>query len=312
LQEGVRMKISFIFLILFQFQSAHGDFSNDAVQSALDDHKDDQKKYRTHFITFGSSAEQDTRKAELGYDAETFGVIAGIDKDLGRKLRAGFSISYANSELDSRGETSTDLDINTIQLNVYAHKYNNGPWMADALFALGVNYYKSSRTSSAGTNLRVRGENSGEHFIAEIGTSYEKFIKSKSVMTPRLSLRFVRLAQDAYTEDGDPGLNKLIVDNGDLDLLISTLDFNYAYKYFNFMVGISYDLLSDTVKNITYAREGGSYFSIDRKPAKFSVRSGLGMNYVVLKRHKLSLNYNFEARSKYKSHNITFDIRYDI
>ena len=123
----------------------------------------------------GSWAKQDSRGGVNGYDAETYGIIGGMDGDVNDNTSVGFALSYMNTEADGKGTSTTNhADINAYQVMFYGQR------------SLGESFHNVDVTWQAGLGVN---QTDGKRNINFMGTTaksdYNSYTRNLSAGSDR-------------------------------------------------------------------------------------------------------------------------------
>ncbi|WP_150303033.1 autotransporter family protein [Pseudomonas saliphila] len=212
--------------------------------------------------TFGNLANQGNINDNLGYDANTYGLVLGYDRPVAENTRAGVNIGYANSNIDgndSSGETSID----SYQVTGYLN-YTPGPWYVQGALTAGVDRYDGERQIAfADVNRVADSDYDGKQYSALLSAGKHFYFEKNVTVTPFASLQASRIKVENFNERGAGALNHS-VDDQDYDLTRSGLGVKMersirsgAYTYAPEMHFKWLHDFSDTTTEQTAALSGG-------------------------------------------------------
>lgn len=265
---------------------------------------------------FGGTADQDQRSGIDGYDADVYGVAAGVDtRNMRDDTTFGLSFGYANTDVDSKNANSTHTDVDSYQLMAYAnHDLKNDNFLTGMVLG-GYNRNEQQRRDIGG----IDGLNANADFDswvagarAGIGHNFRPSADEAVRITPQLFSEYVYFDRDGYTESGAGGANlttgsasenilnlgasvqaerKFVADNG----TVIKPDIHATYKY---------DVLDDDQADTTSSfAAGGSTFSTQGlDPANSTFGVGAGVKLYGTNGWDFTANYDFTFKQDYDAH----------
>jgi outer membrane autotransporter protein len=135
----------------------------------------------------------------------TGSVQLGADYRLDPHFTVGALLAYGHTDatLDHNGSSAT---VDSYSPGIYA-SYVDGGWYGNALFAYGYNSYTEDRNVSLGAvNGTNHGAPQGNQFTGNLTGGYE-FHRGGWKFGPVVSLQYVNLGIDSFSEDGPTALN---------------------------------------------------------------------------------------------------------
>lgn len=263
---------------------------------------------RTWIRPFGSKADQnDTDDNASGYNADTWGLAAGVEGDIG-DTQLGVAYAYANTQVDGNTHlagagTSTEIDSHVIAL------YGNRPLDDMALgfqVDAGWNNNDSERTLNFG-GLNRTASGSYDSWSLHAGSNLSKAIvlDRASTFIPAIRADYTRLSSQSYTENGAGALS-LDVEANAVEALTFGVDGRIVHALspnaqLEAIVGVSYDVINDD-GNLMAAYMGttGQSFvaaGIDHGP--WLGRAGFGYTYSLKDGTDVSIRYDASGRDDY-------------
>ncbi|MDO6562237.1 autotransporter outer membrane beta-barrel domain-containing protein [Amphritea sp. 1_MG-2023] len=254
---------------------------------------------------FGSWADQREQGGVEGYDAETVGMVLGLDGSLNERTRLGLAFAFAESNIDagtSAAPQSLDLDI--YQLTTYGSYTLAENMEADFQVAYGQNKTDASR-DIAFTNTVASSSYDSESFQAGVGLSRLYPYKEGTDFIASARLDYTHLENDAYSESG-AGLLNLNVEKSAYEALIVGVDGKLAYQLGNGRtletnLGLGYDIKDQGIIT-TAAFDGAPTVSFDTNGLKqdpWIVDIGIGYNHQAQNGMQVSLRYDVQGREDY-------------
>ncbi len=257
---------------------------------------------------FTSWADQDDRNGVTGYDAETKGMVFGIDSTINDITQIGLSFGYATATVDS-GSTDAPHSLSTdvYQLNGYgSYTIDN---RTEASFRLGYGQNRNDgRRNIAFTNTVARShyESKTVQLGAKIARHYQPVGHLDLVASAYFGYTYIR--DDGYTETG-AGILNLDVEANTHDSLVVGLNGQLSFPLDNLgtlrgNAGVGYDLYSRNVV-VTAAYTGAPAASfdtegLDQRPWIFD--AGLAYVYSSENGIEISLEYDLQYRQDFLNH----------
>ncbi len=269
------------------------------------------------FKAFTNLADQDERDGVSGFEADTFGFVAGIDKEVSPGVRVGVAAGYANSDVDSDSANNLESDIDQYQLSVYGD-YDLGAYYLEGMLGYAYNDIETTRLTVADTV--ANGDYSTNQYSALIGVGKPYALSNGGTLTAKASLNYIHVEGESFTETG-AGVNNQTQNIDDIDIAIARLGGSYAKEYKTdqgriipeFRAGVLYDLIGDEGSSTSTNAGGGAAFSTNGADvAQFGGTAGAGLNYRADGgKWDLSVNYDAEARADFLAHTGQVRARYN-
>ena len=214
-----------------EFILANVDGAVGSVANHLDNSRRSQEKRGGVWLQeFGYTADRDLVNLSEEYSGSGFGFAAGIDTEFGPFHAVGLNIGFASTEVEDTLSIDDPLDIVTLQGGLYAG-WATGKLGVEAYAGGGFNDFEQNRTVNIGSfEGNTEGDWSGTHINGSLRAGYDIALTEKYWIRPTLSLDYLRLSEDAYTETGDSGLT-LAVDGRTTESAAATALFNFGAKF---------------------------------------------------------------------------------
>lgn len=250
---------------------------------------------------FGTWANQNTKDGVTGYDADTYGMIGGLDGDLSDKARLGVALGYANSNVNS-DDGRNGLDVDSYLATVYGSYGLDHRTELNFQTGLGFNQNDSNRIIDfGGLDRRADGDYNSYSFNigAGIGRVYD--IGQRTTFAPAARMDYNFIHNDSYTETGAGGLS-LDVKSQNADQLIPAVSAKVIHKLDKGLevsanAGVGYDLLNDRNSvTASYVGGGASFVTEGLESSPWIVRSGLGLTYKPSDSYDVTVRYDREDR----------------
>ncbi len=214
-----------------QFVIANVDGATGAVGAHLDNVRRSQDRPGGAWIQeFAYFADRDLAGLSEQYRGSGFGFSAGLDTELGPFHAVGITAGFASTEIESVADIDEPFDMVTVQLGAYAG-YETGNLGIEAIAGIGYNDFESQRRVSVGNFIGdSSGDWSGTHINASLRAGYDYDISDRFFVRPAVSLDYLTLKENAYTEDGLAGI-ALEIDERTSDSGSATAMLNFGGKF---------------------------------------------------------------------------------
>ena len=214
-----------------QFVLANVDGATGAVSNHLDSVRRSQDKPGGAWLQeFAYFADRDLAGLSEQYRGHGFGFSAGLDKAIGPFHAVGVNIGFASTEIEDVVGIDEPLDVVTIQGGAYAG-WASGNLSVDAYAGGGYNDFEQNRVVRINTFLgEAQGDWSGTHVNGSVRAGYDVELSEKFWFRPTVSLDYLRLSEDGFTETGDSGV-ALEVDSRTSETASATAMINLGAKF---------------------------------------------------------------------------------
>ncbi len=259
---------------------------------------------------FYTDIQQDDRGGVSGYDAESYGLVLGIDHQMkNHSVVFGIALSLGKSDVKSKNTTTlATTDTDSVQVMAYITKSFSNFYL-ESMLSYAINSNEGTRHVVVGAIDRIAEADYKSHLIAaRIGMGVP-IKKDGFTILPKASINYVSLSTDTYTETGASSLN-LTVNTDTLTKYTAKVGMNVSkeIQFHNggtltpeLRTGLSYDMGDDFSTSTSSFEGGGNAFDTNGLDAvDLSVNGGLGLSY--LSQSKLiefNINYDVNAKSDY-------------
>jgi len=220
------------------------------------------------FKPFASWATQDDKQDISGYDANTYGLVAGLDKEFANDIRLGLALSYARSDVDGNSDIARhSVDVDTYRLSFYGNKYlSNG---TNVFFQADLGRHDNEgKREIAFTNSIARANFDSWSSHIGAGAAHPFVLTEDVTFTPSLRADYTHIRDESYREKG-AGILNLDVDSNESEAFVLSLDGKLsqdiaenASVYMN--AGVDYDLINDDSRiNAAFAGAPTASFRTD-------------------------------------------------
>ncbi|RZI83047.1 MAG: autotransporter outer membrane beta-barrel domain-containing protein [Rubrivivax sp.] len=294
---------------------------NRVVQSRLDGPRgmssgDNVQSRHAWVKPFGSWLEQDSQGAVAGYQADTVGIVAGVDSDWSTSTRLGVGLAYARSRLESRSSVidhKTDVDL--WQLIGYGSHALDERTALNFQIDVGHNSNTSDRLIGFASSVASADyESNSAHVGAGLARSFT--LSDKLTLIPTLRADYTWVRDSGYAETGAGALG-LVVDSRNAQAFVISAGARAAYKVNDRVTlsasgALAYDTVHDSASvNAAFAGAPGATFTtygISTKP--LTAQYGLGVAYSMASGVELTAGYDAEQRSGFRNQTASVKVRW--
>jgi outer membrane autotransporter protein len=254
---------------------------------------------------FGGKARQGDRTGASGFDANTFGLMVGMDKDVSHTTSLGMAFGWARSNLNSNNNLHS-ANVNAFNLAISGIYHMDADTFLRFVANGGINTNDGQRTIRFGTLNRIAKSNYNSqtaHVGIESGHSFA--MGEHLSLTPSLRADYAVIHDNKYTETGAGALN-LIVGSNNTDELLLGGDMKLGYTLtdttiFTVNVGAAYDALQNqTLITSSFAGATGSSFTTAGiNPPRWLGRGGANLNFKAGNNINVIAAYDGEVRKSF-------------
>lgn len=251
---------------------------------------------------FNKSKLDDTSKAR-GFDADSYGLAFGAEKQLDNNIKAGIAYAYTDTDVDGHLR-KTDIDTHTVM--AYG-EYKPSDWFVNGIASYGWSDYTEKKFGGINAKYDV------DTYGLQAMTGYDMNVSGYNV-TPEAGLRYVHISQDAYTDDAGQRVSA-----NDLDILTAVAGAKVAkdFELANGMnlrpearLAMTYDLANDSSNSIVSLANGSAYTVDGEALDRFGVEAGLGVTADIRDNLSVSAGYEGKFRDHYEDHTGLLSAKY--
>ncbi len=272
--------------------------------------------WRPFVKAYGTFAEQDTTDDQIGYNADTAGFVAGVDRKFGEMTTLGLLIGYSYTDVDYDSNRG-DADVHSLRVGPYA-SFDLGDFFLDASLTMGYHFNEVDRKISVGSFNRTAGSDYDSWDLSlYAGLGYD-FQVAGFTITPTISMQWVHYEQESFTESG-AGPANLDVDSWDTDSLQHMLAVKVSRIYRTDEMSIVPEI---------YLGWGHEYLEDDKIQSKFvgqttpfafesdsddedSLLFGAGVSFLLENHTSLFVRWDGSCSSEDVSHTVSAGLRWD-
>ena len=258
---------------------------------------------------FGQYISQGKREDFRGYDATTWGIALGVDKQYGNNLLLGTAFSYTNIYL-SVEENYAKSNINNFQFSIYGSYDITENWYVSAQTSYVLGYNANSRYNAGLSGKTAEGSFFSNQWLTQTQLGYAFDIYDSMTLIPVLLNTLNYYGSNSYTESGAGGAN-LHVGSSNLWNYSLGGGVNYEWKIQlsdytslipSLFAGYSISLLNPAVSGTAQFTGGGAEFSTEGMvPGRDSFLLNTGILYEASDSIEVRLDYNLIVKDKFTS-----------
>lgn len=253
---------------------------------------------KTWIKAYYGEAKLQRRGDIYGFNSDSIGFIAGVDKKVTSTVKVGIGMQYDDTDIDA---FERDGDAKTLLGFVYG-EYRPSKWFVNAALAYGVTDYDEDKT--------VIGQKVAAHYKAEMYSLQGLTGYTFKYFTPEIGARYYQIKRHGYT---DSALQS--VSGKNMDLLRATAGVKAETTYGMFKphayIGAVYDLVSDRDTAIVNLTNGAGYTVHGKRLPRFGVEIGAGVSANLNDHMELGLGYEAKFRKDYQDHSGIINFKYN-
>jgi uncharacterized protein with beta-barrel porin domain len=263
---------------------------------------------------FGSMADQGTGAGVTGFDADSSGLVIGLDGAPIDKDRIGVAFAYAQTDVDSK-DNLNKVDINTYQLVGYGSHSLNDNTQFSYQANYGVHQSKGSRNISLVSNI-AKSDFDSTSIGAGFGLLHSFTISDQLTVTPSIRNDYTYMDNDGYTET-DAGALSLIVDSNDSEQWLFDLSSKAVYRLTESInltgnLGASYDVINEQSTALSaFAGSPGNVFTTQGlKSDPWLYSAGIGLIMETDSGTKITARYDYSTGDDFDNQSISVKARW--
>lgn len=260
---------------------------------------------------FGMAIRQSLDGDINSYKANLGGGALGFDSVLCDKFLIGVGYSYSNMNLNYRGNKLGDsVKLGSSIFNVYGQYKINDQWFARGMMYMGHNRIRSRELKFEDNKYKISRSNYDSYNYGVTGSlGYNYQYRDDILLTPIIAMRYSRVLDDGYKQEGTLTQNPIIERNSHNKLVaVGGLQMKKKQYFDNGILNFGlHSFANVNVMNspeITTSRLDGMPKSFtSRGPKERRLGLDLGANIEVeYSKVKLSLDYNMHLKKRFHSH----------
>lgn len=269
---------------------------------------------------FFSTADQDSRDNQAGYESDTYGLTVGVDTEVAQDTRLGVALGYGATDVEGESAAQNDTEIDSYQLTLYGD-YSPNPWYVEGMLAYAYNDVDTSSVINfGGLNRTLSGDYESNQYAASVGAGYEYPLNASVSLVPNAGLQYVHVEGETVQLTGANGFNQT-VDIDDTDVFLGRIGARLEGQYDltggdklmpEVHMNLSYDFASDDAEATSTFTGGGAAYNIEGPDtADFGFNPGLSFVYQTNNgMTELSAGYDANFKEDYQSHSGMIQARF--
>jgi len=251
-----------------------------------------------------------------GYDFTDTGITMGSDYRFNGNFIGGLMLGL-NTSRANVDNTGSKVKMDGCTMGAYGTYYKKNFYLDGSMSYGFADYDNARRIVFPGLDRTATASPKGNQFNAYGGTGYD-FRKNNWIITPNVSLQYVRLGIDSYTERG-AGAVSLNVDRQNIESLQGNIGTRLSYilktETAVIIPGIrasyGYEFLRDSQNITSRLAQGSSPFSIETmSPDRNFFSIGAGITAFTVRNMSVYINYDAQiGESRYAAHNLSAGLK---
>ena len=190
-----------------QFVFANVDGATGAVSNHLDTTRRSPEQPGGAWLQeFAYFADRELAGLSEQYRGNGFGFSGGIDTAFGPFHAVGINVGFASTEIEDVVGIDEPLDVLTFQGGVYAG-WASGNLSVDAYAGGGYSDFEQNRQVQINSFIgSSEADRSGTHINGSLRAGYDVELNDQFWLRPVVSVDYLRLNENSYTETGDAGV----------------------------------------------------------------------------------------------------------
>ncbi|MBR1824965.1 MAG: autotransporter outer membrane beta-barrel domain-containing protein [Alphaproteobacteria bacterium] len=243
--------------------------------------------------TYYGNAKLDDRADEVyGFDADSKGITAGVDKQVTSAVKLGFGLQYDKSDINA---FKRDVDVETAAAFVYG-EYRPSNWYVSGVAAYGRSDYDEKKF--AGDKI-VKANYDADLFGLQALTGYDVLTRYADV-TPNAGLRYNYIKRHGYVDGAGQDIS-----GSNSDILTGVAGLKVAKNFGGFRpsayVNFTYDFVSDRDSAVVNLTNGASYHVSGKRLNQFGTEAGAAIEYNC-GGWSVAASYDYAGRRHFNSH----------
>ena len=255
-------------------------------------------------VYMGTSKLDDTKDVK-GYDADSKGIVAGIEKQF-NSVKTGIGIAHDETDVDG---FNRDTDISTDTAFVYA-EYKPNEWHINTTLSYNIadydeNKYVAENKYAAHYKVKTYG--------IQTLTGYE-FSNRRYKVVPEVGMRYNHIKRERYTDSA--GQN---IASNDMNVLTAVAGVNMSANLLTpncyvlrpeLYIGATYDIISDRDTTLVSLANGAEYLAYGKRLNRFGVEVGTSVTAELSDNMEANAGYQGIMRKNYQNHTGTIGLKY--
>lgn len=265
---------------------------------------------------YGSRAEQDDRNGVTGYNADSVGVVVGMDGAPGNATRLGAAFAYARMDLSGTSNIAPQSsDVSMVQLIAYGSHALDDRTEINFQAGVGHNTNKSKRQIALFSSTAAADYDSlTSHVGAGVRRTFP--LTERTSICPAIRADYLWVEDDGYVENGAGQLN-LKVDSRRAEAFILSANGRLVHQFTPHMAlmanaGVGYDTVNKpaTITSAFAGDPGASFVTYGIDPDPWIGLAGIGIVYGTGSAFEVVGRYDAEYRQDFLNQTASLKVRW--
>lgn len=241
-----------------------------------------------------------------GFNADTYGVALGIDKEIDNDVTLGLGYAYSQTDVSGHNR-DTDIDTNTA---ILYGQYKPTNWFINAIASYNWSTYKEKKyVMSYNNNAKYDVDSFGMQVMTGYDTAWGPYD-----LTPQVGLRYLHIERDSYHDKFGSR-----IDSDKSDILTGVIGAKFS-RFFTFDNGMiirpqvnaaaTYDFVSDGNSTNVMLANGAAYQVNGEKLKRLGFEVGAKAAVDLTCNLELSIGYEGRFRKDYSDHTGMATLKY--
>lgn len=233
-----------------------------------------------------------------GFDTESQGIIAGIDRKMTSSVKIGIGIQYEGNDIDA---FKRHVDAKSTLGFLYG-EYRPSKWFMNGVLSYGATDYDERKYV---VNHKI-----SAHYKSEIYSLQGLAGYTFKYFTPEIGARYYKIKRHGYVDSIG---QKVSGENMDLLRMVAGVKISDKYGIFKptAYFGATYDAISDRDNAFVSVTDGVGYKVYGKRLPRFGVEFGTDITAAVTDKFEVSLGYEAKFREKYQDHIGMINVKYE-
>ena len=254
---------------------------------------------------YGQSKHQRTGKV-YGFDTKSYGIVAGVDKQLNKDVRLGVGGRYEEADMNTFRK---DYDISTSTVFGYG-EYKPSAWFINGVVKYDVSDWDEKRYALGRT---VKANYSTDVYSTQLTGGYE-YNKNAWNITPQAGLRWHHIHRHGYVDSAWQKVSGRTMDvlSGTVGLHLQK-DAKIRGEKFHpdLYAGIAYDFVSDRDQANISLTNGTQYVVRSERLNRLAVEISPSISYDLSDNVSVNVQYTGAFREHYQNHTADIGLKYE-
>lgn len=277
--------------------------SNYLAGEAINTHSTVRPKRSLWAKAIGNTGSHDLENGVTGYDADSYGAVAGLDIPMNQDLNLGVAVSYMDTDIDSNGRLDHQADVKSWQVLGYGRYAANDNTFVNFHAGAGRSDVEGERRIPILTDAIAQSDYNVDTLQASLGI-HHRIVSAERHISPFTQFSYAQAESDSYHENG-AGVYNLNVEENKYQSLRWSAGINLSQALTD-KLAITGQLAGaiengDQHSDITASFVGSndSFKTIGQDIGQEIGIVGIGISYMPTARTTLSAGYRGEWRENY-------------